>query len=182
MLPVLYTSRLILRPFTLEDCEDVQRLAGHEEVARMTANIPHPYPPDAAKAWIEIHEPAYAKGLLASFAVTKKDDQKLMGCVAIGLNQVDMRGELAYWMGVPYWNQGFTTEARECVRFCFEQFNLAKVSGAFFSINAASGRVMQKLGMVQEGYRRRHMMKNGVLTDLVEYAVLREDFRSSAKL
>lgn len=41
--PTLQTQRLILRPFTIADAPDVQRLAGAWEIAAMTLTIPHPY-------------------------------------------------------------------------------------------------------------------------------------------
>ena len=41
--PTLETTRLVLRPFTLADASDVQRLAGARAIASTTLNIPHPY-------------------------------------------------------------------------------------------------------------------------------------------
>ena len=49
-IPRLTTKRLVLRPLTLADAADVQRLAGEREIAETTATIPHPYPDGAAEA------------------------------------------------------------------------------------------------------------------------------------
>src|SRR3954449_149931 len=49
----LETERLILRPLAMADAPAVERLAGEWEVARFTGNIPHPYPPGGAAAWIQ---------------------------------------------------------------------------------------------------------------------------------
>lgn len=183
MLPTLHTARLTLRPFTLADSDAVERLAGHEAVARTAANIPHPYPEGAAKTWIATHQPGFERGKLIAFAVESRSTGELMGCVSMGLHLPDLRGELGYWMGFDFWNQGYTTEAtRECMRFAFKHFHLAKIGGGFYSTNPSSGRVMEKLGMRREGYRRRHMMKNGVLMDLVEYGILREEFFAAAPI
>lgn len=59
--PNLETERLILRPFKPSDAEQVQRLAGSEEVAE-TTNLPHPYTVEMAEEWIKTHEPAYRMG------------------------------------------------------------------------------------------------------------------------
>lgn len=60
-IPTLNTERLMLSPFTTADADAVETLAGHEAIARGTANVPHPYPPGAALTWIATHAPAYAQ-------------------------------------------------------------------------------------------------------------------------
>lgn len=53
--PVLETGCLRLRPFTPADADAVRALAGAREVGETTLNLPHPYPPGAATAWIKTH-------------------------------------------------------------------------------------------------------------------------------
>ncbi|QTA78404.1 Acyltransferase domain-containing protein [Desulfonema limicola] len=54
--PTLYTDRLTLRLFTLDDASDVQRLAGRKEIAATTTSITHPYKLHMAEEWIGTHE------------------------------------------------------------------------------------------------------------------------------
>ena len=54
-IPVLETGRLRLRPFTPADADAVRAFAGAQEVGETTLNLPHPYPPGAAAAWIKTH-------------------------------------------------------------------------------------------------------------------------------
>lgn len=175
MIPALKTGRLILSAFTAADSNAVETLAGEEAIARGTANIPHPYPPGAALAWIATHAPAYANGDGVTFAVRQKD-HTLIGCVNLGITKSDERAELGYWLGVPYWNQGFTTEAaRACIDFGFSHLKLHKITARHFAFNPSSGRVMQKLGMQREGYLRKHTQKAGVFHDVIEYGLLKEE-------
>lgn len=175
MITTLNTERLILSPFTPADADAVETLAGHEEIARGTANVPHPYPPGAALTWIATHAPAYAQGSGVTFAVRTKD-HTLIGCVALGVSQPDQHGELAYWLGVDHWNQGFITEAaRACIDFGFSHLKLHKISARHFAYNPASGRVMEKLGMQREGCLRKHTQKAGAFHDVIEYGLLKDD-------
>jgi len=102
------TARLKLRPFELGDASRVRELAGDYEIARTTLHVPHPYPEGAAEAWIQfLHETA-EQGRACGFAVTRKIDEALLGVVSLGLAIEHQRAELAYWMGRPYWGQGYT--------------------------------------------------------------------------
>ncbi len=173
----LYTARLTLRPFQVDDAAAVQRLAGEREIADTTLNIPHPYEDGMAEAWIETHEPAYEDGAGATFAIVRKDDTTLVGAIGLRLEQRFNKAELGYWVGKPYWNSGYCTEASEAIlRYGFEVLGLNRIQAGHLARNPASGRVMQKLGMQLEGTARQATMKWGKYEDLVSYAILREDW------
>src|SRR3954464_11470916 len=81
--PTLTTERLSLRPFTLDDAWDVERLAGKREIADTTLNIPHPYPVGAATRWIESHAQAWASGTNATFAIIETKSARLIGAISL---------------------------------------------------------------------------------------------------
>lgn len=178
--PTLETDRLILRPFTLKDAPDVQRLAGEEVVAATTLNIPHPYEDGMAEAWIRTHQPRFEKGELVNFAVTLRADGSLIGAMGIALHDRHARAEMGYWIGQPHWGRGYATEAgRAVLRYGFEVLGLNRIQASHFAGNDASGRVMQKLGMTREGHRRQAVRKGEMFFDLVGYAILRSDFEAA---
>jgi ribosomal-protein-alanine N-acetyltransferase len=175
--PVLRTSRLVLRPFVLDDALAVQLLAGAREVADTTLHIPHPYPAGAAEQWIASHPATWEAGTGVTFAVTDAGSGVLMGAVGLTIAPAHARGELGYWLGVPYWNRGYCTEAsRAVVDFGFTQLGLHRVQARYLTRNPASGRVMQKLGMRPEGVSRHAMRKNDRFEDLEMYAVLADEW------
>lgn len=47
----ILTPRLKLRPFRNSDAKDVQQLAGHKDISKMTLEIPHPYPDGPEASW-----------------------------------------------------------------------------------------------------------------------------------
>ena len=53
--PTLKTQRLILRPFTLSDAKEVQKLAGERAIADTTLHVPHPYEDGVAEGLSLIH-------------------------------------------------------------------------------------------------------------------------------
>jgi len=174
----LVTPRLVLRPMTLEDAPHVQRLAGAREVASTTLNIPHPYEDGVAEKWIAKQAPAFAEGREATFAIVRREGVLFMGGIGLRIEPEHFRAELGYWIGVPYWGQGFATEAGEAVlRYGFEELGLHRIHASHYRRNAASGRVLQKIGMQYEGCRRGHVRKWGEFEDLEDYAILSSEWR-----
>jgi [ribosomal protein S5]-alanine N-acetyltransferase len=177
-MPILDSGRLVLRPFRLSDASDVQRLAGDFAIADATALIPHPYPDGAAQAWINTHEYEYLQGKMLALAVTLKETGELAGCVSIANeNKSNSSGELGYWIGKDFWGQGYCTEAASVIiNYGFEEMGLNRIQAEHFARNPASGRVMQKLGMKQEGYLRQAFVKWGRFEDKVLCAILRQEW------
>lgn len=180
MPPVLSTARLVLRPMGPDDAAAVQKWAGDFEVADTALNIPHPYPDGLADEWIAMHGRAWREGREAVFAITARADGTLMG--AIGLAGIDARhrhAEMGYWLGRPFWNLGLATEAaRAVLRFAFDTLDLERVFAHHFVRNPASGRVLEKIGMVREGVLRAHVRQWGRPEDLVVCGILRREWQA----
>ena len=176
--PILNTKRLILRPFTLADASELQRLANAPEIAATTLHIPHPYPDGMAEVWIKQHPEMFETGQGVVFAIMRRREAVLLGCVGLGCDPENQNAELGYWIGVSYWNRGYATEAaRTVVAFGFAYFGLHRIKSSYFGSNPASGRVMEKIGMHYEGRRREQLFREGRgFEDVVEYGILSRDF------
>ena len=189
--PTLTTERLLLRPFCLADAPGVQRLAGDYEIAATTLGIPHPYEDGVAEAWIGTHREGYERGELASFAVVlarnvrgesaaaemAAAERALLGSISLHIRQQHARAEVGWWIGVPYWNQGYCTEAaRALLHYGFETLGLNRIQGRHLARNPASGRVMIKIGMRYEGTMRQAVCKWGVFEDVKLYAILTNEY------
>ncbi len=177
--PTLQTQRLILRPFCLADADDVQLLAGAREVAAMTLTIPHPYEDGMAQEWIQTHPTAFSQGKGVNFAIALRDKNTLCGAIGLGINQEHNHAELGYWIGKPFWGNGYCTEAaKEVLRYGFEKLGLHRICASHFVHNPTSGRVMQKIGMTYEGCRRQHTLKWGEYIDFMDYGILKSDWQN----
>lgn len=173
------TERLILRPFTLDDAKDVQSLAGKKGIADTTLFIPHPYPDGAAEEWIGTHTTKFLNKEEVIFAITLKENFKLIGAIGLVINKMFNNAEAGYWIGVQYWGNGYCTEAlKAIINYGFGTLQLNKIHAHHMTTNPASGRVMLKCGMSIEGSLKKHILKNNVYEDIVLYGILRDEFRN----
>jgi RimJ/RimL family protein N-acetyltransferase len=147
---VMRTERLVLRPLKLSDAARIALLAGDFEVASMTGTIPHPYSEQMAGEWI-----GSALGGEEGTVFVIELDGALIGCV--GYREDEKGGaELGYWLGKPYWGQGYATEAASAmIAYAFGEGGLRYLTSGHFKDNQASARIIKKLGFVHKGEIRR---------------------------
>ena len=175
--PKIKTQRLLLRPFELSDGPRVKELAGDKAIADTTLNIPHPYENGMAEEWISIHEPKFAAGELANFAVVLKFSQELIGAIGLTIDNRFNTAELGYWVSREDWNKGYCTEAAAAIlEFGFRQLELHNIIATFFTRNPASGKVMEKIGMKKEGLLREHVKKWDRYEDIMSYGILKKEW------
>jgi [ribosomal protein S5]-alanine N-acetyltransferase len=175
--PQLRTERLLLRPFTLADAPNVQKLAGSKAIADTTLHIPYPYPDGQAERWISAHAPRFRDGRGAIFAITLPEDGLAIGSIGLVVVPDYQRAGMGYWLGQSYWGLGYMTEAaRKLLHYGFTELGLNRICADYFSRNPASGRVMEKIGMRYEGTLRQHVVKWGKFEDLKMYGILKSEF------
>ena len=181
-MPTLETARLVLRPFSAANAAEVMRLAGDRAVADTTSHIPHPYQAGMAEEWIARHQPAFDREQGVALAITRKPDGALVGAISLMGMAKGHQAELGYWIGKPFWGQGYCTEAaRALLRYAFTDLGLVRVHAGHFARNPASGRVMQKIGMHKEGCLRPHVKKWDRLEDLEIYGILKKEWEEITK-
>jgi RimJ/RimL family protein N-acetyltransferase len=177
-IPTLDTSRLTLRCIQRTDAPALQTLMADYEIAANALNIPHPLPEGEADYWIRRTLDLAAGGTRFPFVIVRRCDRIVLGTAILWTHPADARAEMGYWLGKPYWQQGYMTEAvQRVIRFAFEELEMNRVQAACFPWNAASARVMEKAGLTYEGRMRQHVLKWGKFEDLDYYGLLREQWR-----
>lgn len=175
---ILETERLRLRPLDLSDAPTIQVLATPPEIAMFTLNMPSPYPEGGAEQYIRSRIEQADKGYV--FGIVRKADQQLMGMIGLHPDGKFQRAEMGYWIGVPYWNQGYMSEAaRRVIAFGFSETDLNRIYAGFFSPNIASRRVMENAGMTYEGMLRQHVQRFGTFYDLGYCGILRAEWEAA---
>jgi [ribosomal protein S5]-alanine N-acetyltransferase len=141
----LETDRLLLRAPTPEDAPFFAAALGDFEIAKFLSTVPHPYSEADAADFIARMAHARAMGEGWCFTIVLKTTGAPLGCC--GLHLKDGHYELGYWIAKPFWNQGYACEAaRRLLAFGFGVVKAEAVEAGWFHDNAASGRVLAKLG------------------------------------
>ncbi len=144
----LETRRLWLRWPRAADAPRLSELAGEWEVARMTATLPHPYRVGDAETFIKTSREDAARGEALRFVLTDKGfPRTLLG--AIGVETGDGGPQLGYWLGRPFWGNGYASEAAAAMTDAFFLITGESQLGAtVVAENAASRSVLESLGFV----------------------------------
>ncbi len=179
--PILKTERLILRPFLISDAQRVKELAGDRRIYDTTLNVPHPYEDGMAEQWISSHQANFNSNRGLVLALTIKDKEGIIGTVGLNSNPNQKKAELVYWIGFPYWNKGYCTEAaKKIVDYGFSSLGYHKISARYMVNNPASGKVMEKIGMKREGILIDEEFKDGEFHTLVLYGIINPQTKQSS--
>ena len=143
--PVLLSERLVLRAPHEEDIDALANLANNAKVATMVSRMPHPYTVnDAADFVRRTKQGGIGKCV---YAITKADNGAFLGCCGIEPHEDGRTVELGYWLGEPYWNQGYVTEAAHAlIDMVFRTRDVEQIDARCRVMNIPSRRVIQKCG------------------------------------
>ena len=166
------TARLVIDRARKDDLADILFLANNRRIAEKLTNMPHPFTYEDAKALVKRCDVQLSSQ--ATFAIRMKNTGRFIG--AIGFNPLaeDFGAvHLGYWVGEPFWNQGYATEAvQSVIEFAFA--NGAKELSASCRVsNPASHRVLTKCGFKQTGTTQLHSLGAMAVVDATRFTLTR---------
>ena len=136
----LSTPRLQLRRPAERDAASIVAIAGDWEVARRLARIPHPYTQEHFRFFMDSVVPEEP-----TWVIVWRQTAQLIGVIGLHPNDDGQSAEVGYYIGRPFWGQGFATEAaRIIVQAGFDVFRCVKLTSGYQADNLASGRVLEK--------------------------------------
>lgn len=175
--PQLKTERLLLNQLEAADIPLIVRYASNPKIAEYTLNIPHPYREADAVYWLNNAYNGLKSGDHYVFAIRLHTAPSFIGGIGLVVNKRYKRAEIGYWLGEPYWNRGYITEASKTViQFGFEQLGLHKINCRHFASNLGSKKVILKSGFQQEGLLRDDVFKHGRYHDILVYSILKREY------
>lgn len=148
-IPTIETERLILRPLTVGDAESVFEWANDERVAEYMIYSRH-RSIEVTEEWLKSLanlENEYTWGFV------RKSDNKLIGSGGIRFRTAENAWSFGYNFRYDCWNNGYATEAtKRMIKYVIENHNAKEFVATHAVDNTASGRVMEKCGLVFDGY------------------------------
>jgi RimJ/RimL family protein N-acetyltransferase len=146
--PVIATSRLVLRPLELADADTIQRVFPRWEIVRfMSTNIPWPYPVDGALTFIrDIALPAMQRETEWHWSIRPKTaPDRLVGVISLMDRLDENRG---FWLDPDWQGQGLMTEASDAVTdYWFEILGRHVLRVPKAIANLPSRRISERRGM-----------------------------------
>ncbi len=176
-IPTLTTERLVLRKLKASDAYDMFEYAKLPEVTKYLTWKPHK---DAhyTKQYLEYLGTRYAVGDFYDWAITLADGGKMIGTV--GFTRFDLQNnsaEIGYVLNPEYTGMGIATEAaRKIVDFGFRFLKLHRIEARHMKGNDASHRVMEKIGMTEEGTLRESYYVGGSYRTVTVCSILESEY------
>ncbi|WP_437670276.1 GNAT family N-acetyltransferase [Sorangium sp. So ce131] len=148
---ILSTERLNLRPHRLSDAPFMMQLNSDPEVVRYTGNAAFADEAEA-RAVVERLAKQYATWRMGRFVVLDRRTGEKLGWCGLRWWEETEVADLGYRFFRKHWGAGYATESsRACIRYAFEDLGLPRLIATVMPENAASIRVLEKLGFHRTG-------------------------------
>jgi len=167
----LTLTSCVVRSFRIADAEAIARHADNRKIwLNLRDAFPHPYTLGDARDFIRS-----LRGRLPETTFAIDVGGEAAGSVGFVLrHDVErMSAEIGYWLAEPFWGRGIATEALVAVTtYAIETHHLTRIYALPFAWNTASCRVLEKAGYSLEARLRRSAIKDGQITDQLQYAFI----------
>ena len=177
-IPTVRTERLTLRKLTPSDSADMYEYSRRDAVTKYLLWYEHENE-HITREYLAYVADAYKRGAFYDWAVTLTDSGKMIGTV--GFTKFDLpnnSAEIGYVLNPEYAGKGIATEAaKKIVNFGFNFLKLHRIEARHMVGNDASHRVMEKLGMKEEGTFRESYFVGGSYRTVTVCSILANEYQ-----
>lgn len=139
--------------------EDLINLINSPAVMKMLPQLDLPYTPEKADEWIARNKAGEGTDM---YVYAIEVSGKFAGDILLYKN-FPHNYEIGYWLGEPFWNNGYATEAvRQMTEFGFNKLKLVRIQAHVFEGNTGSEKVLLKNGYEYEGLIKKDFIKDGI--------------------
>jgi len=179
---ILEAKDLYLRPLKIEDAQgNYPRWLNDKEVCKYNSHGDVLYTKEMAVDYIKM---VNGSKIDKVFAIVIKGSEKYIGNISLQCISIkNKNAEFAILIGEKdYYNKGYAKQAsRILLRYGFEELNLHRIYCGTSIHNIPMQKLADSLGMKKEGQRIEAFFKNGQYVDLIEYGLLKKDFKYEKK-
>jgi RimJ/RimL family protein N-acetyltransferase len=179
--PPIESPRLQVRPLAKADLADLMQVNGDAAVTRFLPYATWTSPADS-DAWYQRMADIQATGTALQLVLVERRSGLAIGtCLLFRFDEGSARAELGYVLGRAQWGSGYMREALVAViDAAFTRLSLRRLEAEVDPRNAASGRLLQRLGFAREGLLRQRWVTRGEANDVEVYGLLRDEWRRGA--
>jgi RimJ/RimL family protein N-acetyltransferase len=145
------TERLIIRFWRADDAEDAFAIYGDPDVTRYLAGDARDTTIESTREWLAKKLATQAeKTPLGVWAVEERSSGRVIGHALLQYAPIngEDRVEIGYALARAAWGKGYATEiAHAMIQVGFDRLDLDELYGVVIPENAASRRVLEKVGM-----------------------------------
>lgn len=177
-IPVLHGPRLVLRGFQADDLDDFYAVHSDPTVMRYWSFPAWTHIDQSTEYFASARSGRDPERLLC-WATTRADTDRLIGGVTLfAINRPQGRAEIGYVLGSAHWDKGYAQEALSLVLgFAFDGLGLRRIEADIDPRNAASCKLVERMGFVREGLLRERWQVAGETCDTALYGLLAAEWR-----
>jgi [ribosomal protein S5]-alanine N-acetyltransferase len=114
-------------------------------------------------------------------AMTITPSDELSGSCWLDIEDPESKNaSIGYFVDKKHWGNGYATEMiKTLIQFGFGELHLHRIYAHCDAENLATHRVLEKVGMLQEGVLREHCLRNYGWADICYYGMLRSEWAST---
>lgn len=168
---IIELTRLVLRRPAEEDVAAMTAFADNSRIASKLWDMPQPYTiADAGRFLRRLRD--RLSGLTA-FAITQRENGTLIGCCRIDAGESDGESRTSFWIGEPYWNRGYMTEALQALvgDAFIRSPRLITIRTSVQATNPAARRVLEKCAFQYAGPGAQRDIRQGCLVPVDHYRI-----------
>lgn len=173
-IPVIETSRLVLRPVQEDDLEDFFEVFSDPVTVEYFAQEPLKTRKEA-QALLDEKLQANQHDTKYYLAICLADSGKMIGQFTLfNLSERNRRAEVGYILNRNFWRQGYASEALAAmIEHCFNKTNLARLEADADPENEGSLKLLERHGFEREGYFRKRWYFRDTWYDSVMLGLLK---------
>ncbi len=174
--PILRTQRFQFRPFVLADIAPLVAIANEHRIADSTVGVPHPGTVEFARMCVSSHATQWTSPRALQWAAVDIGDRQIKGYA--GLDKIDVdqsQVELRFWAACGVTRNGYATEwCAAMLEFAMKRLGLSRIYALQLARHRLAGGILASIGMQQEGHLRKRIYKEGMLEDVICWAIVSE--------